>query len=167
MGLDRRTTRLPADLPVGQISRLVRRRPVARMERSAIRESLVAAPDFAEPVLGRAFARPVGSIRATLTLSPSLRGAPRRSNPYRITRSLSSRARAAHSLIRRKGGASEEDFNGRTKYNDQIAVCCHRLSKQKGHTNETYDNSNRRCARALQHGRTGTDRLQRCGVFDP
>ncbi|MEH2498205.1 hypothetical protein V1294_004684 [Bradyrhizobium sp. AZCC 1678] len=26
------------------------------------------APDFAEPVIGRAFARPVGSIRATLSL---------------------------------------------------------------------------------------------------
>ena len=41
-------------------------RPVARMERSAIRERSIGlrpAPDFAEPVIGCAFARPVGSIR--------------------------------------------------------------------------------------------------------
>src|SRR5713226_8237199 len=39
---------------------------VARMKRSAIRErTLTAAPDFAEFIIGRAFARPVGFIRAT------------------------------------------------------------------------------------------------------
>jgi hypothetical protein len=42
--------------------------PVARMKRSAIRDHSNTAPDFAEPVIGRAFARPVGSIRATLAL---------------------------------------------------------------------------------------------------
>jgi hypothetical protein len=44
------------------------RSAVARMERSEIRvRSLVeiVVPDCAEPVIGRAFARPVGSIRAT------------------------------------------------------------------------------------------------------
>jgi hypothetical protein len=41
--------------------------PVARMERSELRDFLSTdgAPDCAEPVIGRAFARPVGSIRAT------------------------------------------------------------------------------------------------------
>jgi hypothetical protein len=36
---------------------------VARMERSVIRDRdlIETAPDFAEPVIGRAFARPVGS----------------------------------------------------------------------------------------------------------
>src|SRR5439155_16312326 len=44
------------------------RSPVARMKRSEIRggrSASRAAPDCAEPVIGRAFARPVGSIRAT------------------------------------------------------------------------------------------------------
>jgi len=42
------------------------------MERSAIRDSrpIEAAPDFAEPVIGRAFARSVGSIRATSSSAP-------------------------------------------------------------------------------------------------
>jgi hypothetical protein len=37
------------------------------MERSAIRDCFVGLPipDYAEPVIGRAFAQPVGSIRAT------------------------------------------------------------------------------------------------------
>jgi hypothetical protein len=36
------------------------------MERSEIREAaLRCSPDFAEFIIGRAFARPVGSIRAT------------------------------------------------------------------------------------------------------
>ena len=40
--------------------------PVARMKRSAIRDHRQRrSPDFAEPVIGRAFARPVGFIRAT------------------------------------------------------------------------------------------------------
>jgi hypothetical protein len=47
------------------------------MERSAIRGHSDIAPDFAEPVIGRAFARPVGSIRATLANPPGVRPHPR------------------------------------------------------------------------------------------
>ncbi|TWC05192.1 putative Holliday junction resolvase [Bradyrhizobium macuxiense] len=53
------------------------------MERSAIRDDFAAArfPDFAEPVIGRAFARPVGSIRATF---PCLTRAKRKAMPALI-----------------------------------------------------------------------------------
>jgi hypothetical protein len=57
------------------VAEMVMQSIVARMERSAIREQEAAnkAPDFAEFIIGRAFARPVGSIRATLACaSPKL-----------------------------------------------------------------------------------------------
>src|SRR5205807_10246720 len=59
--------------PVQQIRRLAHGRnagegAVARMERSEIRGRVVdiVVPDYAEFIVGRAFARPVGSIRAAV-----------------------------------------------------------------------------------------------------